>query len=249
LEESPLSQRWYKRKQSFISPAQKRILREHWPTYGIDLKYGETFSGPFFDINSSSSRSSSSRKVALDIGFGTGDSIVHMAAAYPNCCYLGVEIHRAGIAKCIGELTAREISSERVRLVRADVLLLFERHLPAGSLDEIHCYFPDPWPNEYRDGERRVVRERTVTLFAKALKSGGLLRIATDVPDYAKHVERTLTAPAAAANLFTLKDKETYEPGALTSRLRVRGVTKYERRAAELGHSHITEFLYQRNRC
>ena len=39
--EMPLSQRWYKARQQHLSKAQKQILRNLWPFYGITLHYGE----------------------------------------------------------------------------------------------------------------------------------------------------------------------------------------------------------------
>ena len=42
LQSTPLSQRWYKLRQRQITPAQRKVLRELWPQYGVDLHHNTT---------------------------------------------------------------------------------------------------------------------------------------------------------------------------------------------------------------
>ena len=151
----PRSQKWFKAKQQHISPNQKRIFNEHWPTYGINLKYGSELV-PYKEF-SSTPLSSASTSVVLDIGFGTGDSIIAMSQKNKDKIYLGCEIHRAGISTALGNISSLGI--ENIRLIKADVTLLLEVYLTDRCLDEVCIFFPDPWPNMERDGERRVVRK------------------------------------------------------------------------------------------
>jgi tRNA (guanine-N7-)-methyltransferase len=51
-------------------------------------------------------------------------------------------------------------------------------------LAEIHVWFPDPWPKA-RHRKRRLIRPEVVALLSGALAPGGVLRLATDVADYA----------------------------------------------------------------
>ena len=81
---------------------------------------------------------------------------------------------------------------QNVRLIRADATMLFEGHVSAASLSEICIFFPDPWPNIPRDLQRRVVRLHMLDLFATCLRPHGLLRVATDVQEYADHVRTTV---------------------------------------------------------
>lgn len=60
--------------------------------------------------------------------------------------------------------------------------------VPRGSLREIHVYFPDPWPKK-RQRKRRLLDAVFVETLAHRLEPGGLLRIATDHPDYAAELE------------------------------------------------------------
>lgn len=150
----PRSQKWFKAKQQHVSPNQKRLYNEHWPTYGINLKYGSKLipSEVFSNISASAAT-----PVVLDIGFGTGDSIIGMSQQNEDKIYLGCEIHRAGISIVLGNVSSLGIKN--VRLIRADITMLLETYLTDTCLDEVCIFFPDPWPNTERDGERRVVRK------------------------------------------------------------------------------------------
>ena len=150
----PRSQKWFKAKQQHVSPNQKRIFNEYWPIYGINLKYGTKVVPHELFPNISASFAT---PVVLDIGFGTGDSLVGMSQKNKNKIYLGCEIHRAGISTALGNITALGI--ENVKLIRADVTMLLETYLTDRCLDEVCIFFPDPWVNVERDGGRRVVRK------------------------------------------------------------------------------------------
>jgi tRNA G46 methylase TrmB len=150
----PRSQKWFKAKQQHVSPNQKRIFNEYWPIYGINLKYGTKVVPHELFPNISASCTT---PVCLDIGFGTGDSIVGMSQQNKDKIYLGCEIHRAGISIALGNITTLGI--ENVKLIRADVTMLLETYLTDRCLDEVCIFFPDPWVNFERDGGRRVVRK------------------------------------------------------------------------------------------
>ena len=150
----PRSQKWFKAMQQHVSPNQKRMYNDYWPEHGVDLKYGLKLTP--HDLFSSDTVTAST-PVVLDIGFGMGDSIVGMAQQNPDKIYLGCEIHRAGISTALGNISSLGIVN--VKLVRADVKMLLDTALSEKCLDEVCIFFPDPWPNTERDGERRVVRK------------------------------------------------------------------------------------------
>lgn len=223
---TPLTQKWYRDKQQHISDAQRRAIREHWPAYGIDLKYGvplrlnKSFKGLPYD------------SIVLDIGFGMGESLIDMALQRPTSAFLGCEIHRAGIGSALLRLTETTPAPQNVRIVRSDVTLLFECFLPDACLDEICVFFPDPWPNTERDGERRVIRDSMIALFETKLKIGGSLRMATDVKDYADHIMVVMASRQGRWRVdYAIEHDACCEDFAVK-----RPTTKYERRAKELGN-------------
>jgi len=227
----PLSQAWYKAKQINLSKNQKRLMNDLFPVHGIVLHYGEVLSlEKIFPDNN---------KVTLDIGFGMGDSIVGMALNHreeSNHVFIGCEIHKAGIASVLGKIQEHELTT--IKLIRADISMLLEHHLKPHCLDEVCIYFPDPWPNTERDGERRVVRKQIIDLLSKKMKSKGKLRIATDVKDYAQHVTTVMmTFPQFHLNYesehIQCQDGPSWRP-----------ITKYESRAVELGNK-VWDFEYE----
>ena len=60
---------------------------------------------------------------------------------------------------------------------------LFQNNIPAGSLEAVHVYFPDPWWKK-RHRKRRVVNETSVRNYCQAIRSGGRFHFWTDVLDY-----------------------------------------------------------------
>ena len=234
----PLTQAWYKQKQINLSKNQRRLLTELFPLYGITLRF---VNGTKEVVNPLSDGlfPHPPHHVVLDIGFGLGDSLIAMASedkAHATA-FLGVEIHKAGIASALGRI--RDLGLTNVKLVRADVALLFDGFLVAEPCIDVACvFFPDPWPNAERDGERRVIRRDVVDQLKRRLKSGGLLRVATDVGDYADHVRAVM----ANETDFRLVAECVHPP--CVNVPPYRPVTKYERRAADLGHPSVWDFEY-----
>src|SRR3546814_18044207 len=61
--------------------------------------------------------------------------------------------------------------------------------LPDASLAGGYVLFPDPWPKK-RHQWRRIVNPDTLTDWARLLPRGHELRLATDVPDYQRWIDR-----------------------------------------------------------
>ena len=245
---TPLSQRWYKNKQQHVSKAQKAAIRDYWPVFGIDLKYGVQLNP--VDVFKHLGRGDDVYCV-LDIGFGTGDSIVQSAVRHPDKMYIGCEIHRSGIGATILKILqahndydesgdSSNSSSSRdlignIRLIRADVHMLLASHLVPNSLDEVCIYFPDPWFNEERDINRRIVRSDVLALLSTAMKDNGMLKIVTDVEYYADHCKKVM-GQQTESKTWHLQYEATYEPGTRIDEHDDRPITKYEIRAGERGH-------------
>ena len=95
----------------------------------------------------------------------------------------------------------------------------------------MRIWFPDPWlKNKQR--HRRLVRPEVVTALTDALRVGGLLHIATDVADYARHTERVVTEQP---RLF----------GGTVPRPEWRPLTRFEQRGRVAGRA-STDLIYER---
>lgn len=105
------------------------------------------------------------------------------AEANPQTGFIGIEPFLNGVAKALTAIDAAGLGN--VRLARADAREILPR-FETASLDQIFLLFPDPW-HKKRHAKRRFVQQSTRDEFARLLKPGRRLRIATDVKSYADH--------------------------------------------------------------
>ncbi|HHX91918.1 MAG TPA: tRNA (guanosine(46)-N7)-methyltransferase TrmB [Paracoccus sp.] len=118
----------------------------------------------------------------LEIGFGGGEHLVHMARRYPDIRLIGCEPFVNGIAMALGRM--REAPVGNLRLHPGDARDLFDV-LPAGCLERVFLNYPDPWPKA-RHHRRRFVTPEHLLPLARCCASGAEFRIATDIPDYVR---------------------------------------------------------------
>jgi tRNA (guanine-N7-)-methyltransferase len=117
----------------------------------------------------------------VEVGCGGGEHLVHEAVASPATGLIGVEPFRQGLAKTVAAIDASGCTN--VRLFDHDAALLLD-WLPGDTLSRIDVLYPDPWPKR-RHWKRRFISNANLDRIARTLRSGGLLRVATDISDYA----------------------------------------------------------------
>jgi len=199
-----------------MTVAQQRAWTELWPRYGVET------GGEVLDLPGIFGRDAAR---TLEIGFGNGESLVTLAATHPGRDYLGIEVHRPGVGHLM--LRAEELGLANLRAICRDAVEVLQQCIPAGSLDEVLLYFPDPWPKK-RHHKRRIVQPAFTTLVASRLRPGGVLRMATDWQPYAEHM---LEVASACESLRNASPDSGYAP-----RPDSRPVTRFERRGQRLGH-------------
>lgn len=122
-----------------------------------------------------------SQPVELEIGPGKGLFLANSASKNPARNYVGVELAAKYARKAADRVAKLGLSN--VRVVQGDGRQFLARCVPPGSLDAIHVYFPDPWWKK-RHKKRRVFTSELVADTQRALRSGGVLYLATDVEEY-----------------------------------------------------------------
>ena len=122
------------------------------------------------------------RPVWLEIGFGGGEHMVHMAARYPDVGLIGCEPYINGVAMLLGKIRKAEVSNLAVH--PGDVRDLFDV-LPTGSVSKAFLNYPDPWPKK-RHHRRRFVTAEHLAPLARVLARGAEFRVATDIEDYVR---------------------------------------------------------------
>ena len=120
-------------------------------------------------------------ELRLEIGFGGAEHLIAQAQAHPNVGFIGTDAFINGVAKALVAIDAHKLSNVRLYFGDASELLDW---LPAGALTRIDLLYPDPWPKR-RHWKRRFIQDESLARLARLLKSGGELRFATDIADYA----------------------------------------------------------------
>ena len=122
------------------------------------------------------------RPVWLEVGFGGGEHMVHQAAAHPEVGIIGAEPYINGVAMLLGKI--RRAGLENLAVHPGDARDLMDV-LPAASISRAFLLYPYPWPKT-RHHRRRFVTPEHLRPLARAMRSGAILRVATDIPDYVR---------------------------------------------------------------
>ncbi len=122
------------------------------------------------------------RRTEFEIGFGGGEHLAWQAARNPDAGFIGAEPFINGVAQLLQKIDTDGLENIRVR--HGDARPLIEA-LPAASLDRLYVLHPDPWPKK-RHFKRRMISPWFFAAAARLLKSGGDLRVASDIPDYVR---------------------------------------------------------------
>ena len=120
----------------------------------------------------------------LEIGCGSGESLLTLASNHPDDFFIGCDPYLNGIAKTARDATAAGLTN--LRLYAEDARLLLAR-LPDHFLHRLLILFPDPWPKR-RHWKRRIVGPETIPLFCQKLQAGGELWLASDHGAYMSYM-------------------------------------------------------------
>jgi tRNA (guanine-N7-)-methyltransferase len=130
----------------------------------------------------------------IEIGFGNGDFLVHLAHKRRDALIYGIEMSHMCLEKALSKI--RRLELDNVRLLCGDARFLLRECFPDNSAERIYMSFPCPWPKE-RHARRRVTSKGFSGTLASILKIGGVFEMATDEGWYADEVEEILGAHEA----------------------------------------------------
>ncbi|HYM60563.1 MAG TPA: tRNA (guanosine(46)-N7)-methyltransferase TrmB [Thermoanaerobaculia bacterium] len=119
--------------------------------------------------------------VILEIGSGKGRFLIATAMERPDVNLIGIEksLHYYRVIR--DRVLKRGLRN--IRLINYDAFLVLERMLPDASINEIHIYFPDPWPRK-KEQKRRIIRPAALDEMRRVLTPGGWGIFVTDHRDY-----------------------------------------------------------------
>ena len=206
-----------------MTESQRHALDDFWQDYGIEYTQDQ------IDLIELFGRPA---PTVMDIGTGMGDSCIALASNHPENNYLAVEVHRPGVGSLLRQIHTRQLGN--VRVSNHDVIEILTYQTPPNSLDEVHIFFPDPWPKK-RHFKRRLINPVFLRLLSPCLKSHARLFIATDWEDYAESILAAIAETPGYVNLAG--DQQT------APRPHWRPLTKFEKRGKSLGHA-VYDFVF-----
>ena len=164
------------------------------------------------------------QKLCLEVGFGGGEHLAQYAKENPDTGCIGCEPFINGVSRLLKYIDEDNIPN--VRVFHGDARLMLAK-TPDSTFDKIFLLFPDPWPKS-RHHKKRIVNDKMLLEFARVLKKGGVLEIATDHVEYADWIAEHLERCEKLAETDVTKDSRKTAP---TDWIR----TRYQEKGEEEG--------------
>ena len=135
-----------------------------------------------------------SAPVVVEVGFDHGRRLHSMARLNPDWRVVGLEVRKLRVAEAVSR--AERDGLENIHPWRMDARTVFSGVLPPASVDVVEVLFPTPWWHPGLRQKRLLVDALFLEDVARVLRPGGVLHVATDVEDYAQHINAVLEASA-----------------------------------------------------
>lgn len=159
----------------------------------------------------------------LEIGFGNGEHLTALLRAFPDIGFIGAEPYLNGMAAFLKDINEPSIPNN-IRVLMNDAMMI-AKSLKPETLDKIYVLNPDPWPKK-RHHKRRIINQDNLDTFARILKPGGNLVMATDVDDLAEWMVTQCTMhPALTWTATSKNDWQTPPPEWIETRYAFKGRT------------------------
>jgi tRNA (guanine-N7-)-methyltransferase len=214
----PFRLRSFVRRNSRQTIAQAHARHTLWPTLGLNVEHGVLQNSVVFNRTA---------PLFLEIGFGTGQSLLALAIAHPDKNFIGIDTHQPGVGALMLGISSHGLTN--LRIYQEDAIDVIEQCLPQAALDGVLLFFPDPWPKR-RHHARRFIQQNVVNQLVDKLKVGGVFHLATDWEDYARHIMKILSATKHLLNTAGNTHFATRSPYRPI-------ITKFEHRALQQSRS------------
>ena len=150
-----------------VTSNQKRAIQDLWDEFVI------------FE-SSDLQKSWVQEKLALDIGFGAGETTAYLSRAKPNMSIIGAEVYLSGIGSLLSKI--RNENLQNIKILNSDVVAFLENN-DAYFFDLVLMFYPDPWPKR-KHHKRRLFKDDFLQLLNKKVKKEGIFYFKTDWQHY-----------------------------------------------------------------
>ena len=117
-----------------------------------------------------------SKRIILEIGFGSGDNLINSAKINRDVCYIGADPFLNTNAKLIKSLLHHNIMN--IKIWPDDIRQIIN-FFPSNSVYAIKILFPDPWP-KFKHKDRRLIQKNFIDNLHNILKLKGMITLASD---------------------------------------------------------------------
>lgn len=179
MAEQPIKKRVFGRRQGRpLNPSRKNVIDQILPEISITeetlTESGNFPAGEWFPCPE--------KPVWFEIGFGSGEHLSGIMRQDPECNYIGAEPFINGMAAFLKDI--QDEPKDNIRVYMDDAMRL-AKTMGDACLEGIYILNPDPWPKK-RHHKRRIVSTENLNVFARIIKPGGKLIMATDVDELAE---------------------------------------------------------------
>ncbi|MBF0281450.1 MAG: tRNA (guanosine(46)-N7)-methyltransferase TrmB [Zetaproteobacteria bacterium] len=182
--------RTHGRKNGFVTKGQEAKLTQWLPKIGMTNE--TTLAQTGLDLT---------QPIVLEVGFGNGDFLAHLAQTHLDWQMIGIEIYLPGVAKAVSKIDEVGVI-ERCRISQLPAQFVLNHLIPDQSLDGIFINHPDPWPKK-KHFKRRIIQKDFAQLLTSRLKMGGFIKLASDIEELAIWMRDILDQTAGLQNLGT----------------------------------------------
>lgn len=160
------------------------------------------------------------RPLYVEIGFGNGDFLRHLACSNPEALLVGIEVSQKCIDKAARKATREAL--DNIRLLFGDARFIMRECFPDETVNGVFMNFPCPWPKQ-KHARRRVTTQAFVDVLGSVLTVGGTFELMTDERWYAEEVIGAMGEP----NFLEILSFKVNPVREIT--------TKYEKKWLEMG--------------
>jgi len=128
----------------------------------------------------------SEKEIWIEVGFGSGRHLLHLAKQNPDTQFIGLEIHKPSIEQVIKQCKIQDIKNILLSSTDARV---FMQLLESNRVGKIFVHFPVPWDKK---PHRRVIGVSFIKESMRVLKDTGTLELRTDSENYFTYSFETL---------------------------------------------------------